>query len=95
MSASPKADPLAALQALSKQEASRRAAQREANRARWPWLAEITDKYPEAKVLQVIDEDGTSIGRIPPDPPNWVTVDACNFFEMARLHEAMNPRNRK
>lgn len=68
---------------------------RDANRARFPWLAELKDRYgANAKILWAKDERG-EIGRVPPDPPSWVTIDACNFFEMANLHNVMNPRKRK
>lgn len=67
---------------------------REANRARFPWLATIKDRYGEdAKILWAQDEAG-EIGKIPDDPPSWITIDAVKFGEMANLGDTMNPKRR-
>lgn len=53
----------------------------------------IRTRYPEAKLLHGT-EGSKEIGRIPADPPNWVTVDAVLFGEMANLGDTMNPKKR-
>lgn len=53
----------------------------------------VRARYPEAKLLHGV-ENGKEVGRIPADPPNWVTVDGVLFGEMANLGDVMNPKKR-
>jgi len=65
---------------MARDEGSRRAADRAANRARFPELAAITDKYPHMKLIWAKDEAG-EIGKVKPFP--GVEVDACVLELMA------------
>lgn len=73
-------DPLNRLQQITDAEASRRASERAANRARFPELAAITDRYPHMKLIWAKDEKG-EIGKVKPFP--GVEVDACVLELMA------------
>ena len=84
-------DPLAKLQAMTDAEVSRRATQREANRARFPQLAEAADVWG-AKLEWAQDADG-EIGRKQPLPANEFVISA-ESFDAARDYAAWL-RNRK
>lgn len=67
MNANHKHDPIQRLRSLADQEASRRATQKESNRARWPELAAIKDRYgDDCKIVWAMDKDG-EIGKRPND----------------------------
>jgi hypothetical protein len=66
-------NPLAQLEAIAAAEASRRAAKREANRARFPEFAAMTDSG-KWKLLHASDAQG-EIGKVPPLPPGTVEID--------------------
>lgn len=55
-------DPLQRLREITEAEASRRATERAANRARFPELAAITDRYPHMKLIWAKDANG-EIGK--------------------------------
>lgn len=53
----------------------------------------VRARHPDAKLIHGV-EGGREVGRIPADPPNWVTVDAVKLGEMANLGDVMNPKRR-
>ena len=78
-------NPLDRLQQMATAEANRRASAREANRARFPWLAEMTDMLgPDCKLVWAQDAQG-EIGKRPPLEPELFEISS-ETFDGLRMH---------